>query len=578
MVCDEIIDEQDLKAIPTYQHPNPSASVAAFTSDYSDEFLFDFEHLSSMHPEPSKIIRLKEGEDIDINTLEDGVEVVQEFSRVRFPERHCKMDTFLDNSLPSTDSSTSKHVRFKSKCTGEEELAFQRGDQLMESLVAEANSISKFTKEDIPRLKQQWFEKCADIMNGPPDELPPLREINHRIILIDEKKWYNYYLPRCPDYLHRELLEKIQAYVKAGWWKPVTVDQAAPMLCIPKKNGKLRTVVDCRRRNDNTVHDVTPLPDQDRIRQDVARANYRSKIDLSNAYEQIRIEPEDVWKTAFATIYGTLESNTMQQGDCNAPATFQRLMTFVLRKFIGIFVHVYIDDIFIFSATIEDHETHLGLIFDELRRHKLYLQTEKCDLYSERLDCLGHIIDDRGLHCDADKLAKIRQWRTPRNYNDVQKFLGLVQYLAHFLPDITAFTGPLAGMVRNGQPFDWRPLHDACFENIKAITARTLVLKPIKPSVGEPIWVICDASVSGIGAMYGQGPTWQTCRPAGFMSKKFTAAQHNYRVFELETLAILEALLKWEDKLLGHRIHVVTDHKSLEFFKTQRRLSSSTLR
>ena len=72
--------------------------------------------------------------------------------------------------------------------------------------------------------------------------------------------------------------------------------------------------------------------------------------------------------------------------------------------------------------------------------------------------------------------------------------------------------------------------------------------------------------------MYGQGPTWQTCRPAGFMSKKFTAAQHNYRVFELETLAILEALLKWEDKLLGYRIHVVTDHKALEFFLTQRKL------
>jgi hypothetical protein len=71
---------------------------------------------------------------------------------------------------------------------------------------------------------------------------------------------------------------------------------------------------------------------------------------------------------------------------------------------------------------------------------------------------------------------------------------------------------------------------------------------------------------------------WQTCRPAGFMSKKFTTAQHNYRVFEMETIAILEALLKWEDKLIGNRIHVVTDHRALEFFKTQRRLSSRQMR
>jgi RNase H-like domain found in reverse transcriptase len=90
----------------------------------------------------------------------------------------------------------------------------------------------------------------------------------------------------------------------------------------------------------------------------------------------------------------------------------------------------------------------------------------------------------------------------------------------------------------------------------------------------DPIWVICDASVSGVGVMYGQGLTWQTCRPAGFMSRKFTDAQRHYRVFEQETIAILEVLLKWEDKLIGYCIHVVTDHQALEFFKTQDRLSS----
>jgi len=123
------------------------------------------------------------------------------------------------------------------------------------------------------------------------------------------------------------------------------------MLCIPKKTGKLRTVIDCRKRNDNTVKDVTPFPDQDQIRMDVARARYRSKIDLSNAYEQVRAEPEDVKKTAFLTIFGTFLSQVMQQGDCNAPATFQRLMMVVLQEYIGRFIHVYLDDIFVFSNT-----------------------------------------------------------------------------------------------------------------------------------------------------------------------------------------------------------------------------------
>ena len=126
-----------------------------------------------------------------------------------------------------------------------------------------------------------------------------------------------------------------------------------------------------------------------------------------------------------------------------------------------------------------------------------------------------------------------------------------MQYLAHFLPDISAYTSLLSAMTRNGQAFQWRPLHDHCFEVIKDICCRTPVLKPINPASSEPIWVICDASIFGIGAMYGQGPDWQTSRPAGFLSKKFSDAQRHYHTFEHEMIAILEALLKWEDKLIG---------------------------
>jgi hypothetical protein len=82
-------------------------------------------------------------------------------------------------------------------------------------------------------------------------------------------------------------------------------------------------VIDTQKRNDNTVKDVTPFPDQEHIRAEVACAPYRSKIDLSNVYEQICIEPEDVWKTAFTMVFGTYLSKVMQQGDCSTPATFQ---------------------------------------------------------------------------------------------------------------------------------------------------------------------------------------------------------------------------------------------------------------
>jgi hypothetical protein len=99
---------------------------------------------------------------------------------------------------------------------------------------------------------------------------------------------------------------------------------------------------------------------------DVARAKFHSKIDFSDAYEQVRVKPEDVTKNAFATIYGTYVSHVMIQGNCNAPATFQRIMTDVFRDYLNIFIHVYLDDIFIFSDSIEEHEQHLALVFDKI--------------------------------------------------------------------------------------------------------------------------------------------------------------------------------------------------------------------
>jgi len=211
--------------------------------------------------------------------------------------------------------------------------------------------------------------------------------------------------------LRDELHAKINRYVNAGWWEPRLVTQAAPLLCIPKKDGKLRTVVDARQWNNNTVKDVTPLPDQEVIREDVARTKYHSKIDLTDAYEQVRVRVEDVERNVFATITGTFVSHIMWIRDCNAPATFQRLMTTIFRDAIGRSMHVYLDDIFVYSNTIKEHEEHLRLVFERLREHQLYLKWAKCDLYADRVDCLRHIIDKEGIHVDTDKVARIRKWR-----------------------------------------------------------------------------------------------------------------------------------------------------------------------
>ena len=208
----------------------------------------------------------------------------------------------------------------------------------------------------------------------------------------------------------------------------------------------------------------------------------------------MHIRPEDVGKTMFSTIFGMFQSQVMQTGDCNAPSTFQWLMTAIFQDFLGRFVHVYLDDIFIYSQSIQEHIEHIMKVLQRLRESQLYLSRSKLDLFSDKTDCLGHIIDDNGIHAKLDKMWQIREWRIPRNYNEVQKFLGLVQYLALYMPAIKAYTTPLSGLAQNNQTFQWTLLLDKCFQSIKAVAMQSPILKPVDFNKNEPVWVITDGS------------------------------------------------------------------------------------
>ena len=205
---------------------------------------------------------------------------------------------------------------------------------------------------------------------------------------------------------------KIEWYTTTGWWIPAVDKQATPMLCITKKNGTLHTVFDLRQQNDNTWKDVTPFPEQDAIRHDIVCDWFRSKLDVTEAYEQTHMKPEDVRKTTFSTTFSTFQSQVIQMGDCNAPSTF--------RDYIGKFIHVYLEDIFIFLNSLKEHIEYIILALLQVREAHFFLSKSKVDLFSNNVDCLGHVIDDKGIHTESDKMQYIPEWRTPQNYNEVQ--------------------------------------------------------------------------------------------------------------------------------------------------------------
>ena len=197
-------------------------------------------------------------------------------------------------------------------------------------------------------------------------------------------------------------------YTQAKWWIEGVTNSATPMLCLFKKDKLLlQTVIDLRKHKNNTVKDIVPFPDQDEICESGARGKYPSKPDMTNAYKQVCIFPEHVKKMVFNTIYSTIYSNVLHQGECNTPNMFQCLMMHQCQHWIGWSIFIYLDNIFVYSNTVEEHERLLQAVVDILTKAQLHLSEKKVDLYVDWMDCLGHVVDHEGIHANMDKMLVI---------------------------------------------------------------------------------------------------------------------------------------------------------------------------
>ena len=349
---------------------------------------------------------------------------------------------------------------------------------------------------------------------------------------------------------------------------------------VPKKdpNAMPRVVHDYRELNANTIKDHTPLPRQDNIIEDMARAQIRGKIDLPLAYGQLLMEENDIHKTAFKTPFGMFEWIVMPQGLCNAPATFQRYMNWILSKCIGRFCAVYLDDIAIWSNSIDEHKKHVRLILEALREAGLFASKSKTILFANEIEFLGHIISSRGIQIPEYQVTKIVNAQIPQSSQDIKSFLGLVNYVIQFIPGMSEWLTVLSSLNRKNVAFKWVDKHQKAFENIKLLARNHLVCKPIDYESEKPVFVVADASNNGIGGYYGQGDSYRSMQPAGFHSRSYHDAERNYPTHDKEMLAIVDCLKKWEPQLTGLRFETLTDHAPLTHWKTQKDLTPRQIR
>ncbi|KAG9222581.1 hypothetical protein CCMSSC00406_0000541 [Pleurotus cornucopiae] len=440
-----------------------------------------------------------------------------------------------------------------------------------------------FDTAEIVRARQELLEYAKPLCKTMDQtDLPPLRAINHTIPLIDEKKVYKWRPSRCPEPLLEQWVEKRNAYLKSGRWQITTAGNAVPMLHIYKPGTKLlRIVVDLRERNANTVKMSTPMPNIEAILRRIAAHLFRSSMDGKDAYEQIRIVAEHVARSAMTTPDGTMVSLVMQQGDCNAPATYQALMNHIFAPYIGVFMDVYLDDIIIYSDTLEKHIQHVKTAIDVLTREKLYLSEKKLHFLEKELKVLGHIVDESGIRMDPHKVDAVVNWKTPTNRDLLRGFLGAVGYLADDVAGVRIPMGVLARLTGDNTPFRWTDTHQRSFDEVKLLVDRfrSHSRRPLSYARdSDPIWLITDGSATGVAGVVSQGKEWRTARVAAFFSAKLNPAQQNYPVHEIEMLAGLESMLRHRDILQGVHFRWLTDHKGLVHLLNQPNLSGRQAR
>ena len=260
-------------------------------------------------------------------------------------------------------------------------------------------------------------------------------------------------------------------------------------------------------RNENTIKDNTLLPNQEEIRNRVALYKFRSKIDLSDSYYNIKVNLDYEKYTSFSILFGQFRTRIIQQGDYNVSAIMVKAMSHILRPMLRKSVTIYLDNIFIYFHTWEQHKKELRQLHTILKKNKFYINKSKSPVNLRVMQILRVILTEKGLEIDSSKVELISMLPIPKNRKELQEFNGMVIYLSQFLPkltDIIALLTKLAGAIKD---LLWIPLHTESFNQIKKLLDLPAILKLLDYESTDPLFLICDVSQVGVEGWIGQGST-----------------------------------------------------------------------
>ena len=381
-------------------------------------------------------------------------------------------------------------------------------------------------------------------------------------LIVDDKVKPKFLKPRTVPFTLRDKVEKeLNRLEQQGIISPVQHSQwAAPIVPVVKKEGSVRICGDFKTTvNQACLADSYPLPRADELFSDLSGGKYFTKLDMSNAYLQLPLSDSSKQLVTINTHKGLFQYNRLPFGIASAPAIFQRTMETLLRGLKG--VSVYMDDILVTGATIEEHLQNLEAVLDRLEKAGLRLNKTKCSFLASRIDFLGHTIDEKGLHPTDEKVAALKEAPTPTNVTELRSFLGIVNYYGKFLPHLSTKLSPLYNLLHKNKKWMWTDKQDKAFQLAKEALQTDSVL--VHYDSTKPLLLACDASEYGIGAVLSHIMDDGQEKPIAYASRTMNAAERRYSQLEREGLAIVFGVKKFHNYIYGRLFTIESDHQPL---------------
>ena len=419
-----------------------------------------------------------------------------------------------------------------------------------EVTLGEVNHLEETTQPQALQVKD------PEVFDG---NLGCLRDVQVTLHVKPDAK-LKFFKPRSvPHSLKQKVEDELEKMLSLGIISAVRTSKwAAPIVPALKKDCSVRICGDFKPTYNQAADTETyPIPRVEELFSNLSGGKQFTKLDMSSAYLQLPIDDASKEYTTINTHKGLFQFNRLPFGIASAPAIFQRTMETLLRGIPGI------------SVYLEDHLQSLQQVLEHLSKAGFRLSKAKCFFLRNRIEYLGHLIDDHGLHPTDEKINAIKNAPRPRDVTELRSFLGILNYYGKFLPGSSSTLAPLHSLLRKNIRWSWRKPQEDAFTLAKNALHDDTLLVHFDPK--KPLIVACDASQYGLGAVLSHLMDDGQERPIAFASRTLSPAEKKYAQLEKEALAIIFAVTKFHHYLYGVHFTIQSDHQPLSFLFSELR-------